>query len=92
MLNNDLLIVTGALVGSSGGDPTIGHRRATLTNRNFLSVIAGDFGTDGGAPAAAGAVQPAGREVRRPDPWRRAAELLRDAKSVIVRPELRHVR
>ena len=83
MLSNDLLIVVGALVGSSGA--ILSYIMCAAMNRNFISVIAGGFGTDGGAPAAAGgAVQPAG-EVN-PISAAETAELLRDAKSVIVVP------
>jgi len=82
MLNNDLLIVTGALVGSSGA--ILSYIMCRAMNRHFLSVIAGGFGTDSGAPAAAGAVQPAGEvnPILAPE----TAELLREAKSVIIVP------
>jgi len=81
MLNNDLLIVTGALVGSSGA--ILSYIMCRAMNRNFLSVIAGGFGTGGGAPASAGA-QPAG-EVH-PISAPETAELLRAAKNVIIVP------
>jgi NAD(P) transhydrogenase subunit beta len=84
MLSNDLLIVVGALVGSSGA--ILSYIMCAAMNRNFLSVIAGGFGTEGGAPAAAGggAAQPAG-EVN-PISAVETAELLRESKSVIVVP------
>jgi NAD(P) transhydrogenase subunit beta len=81
MLSNDLLIVTGALVGSSGA--ILSYIMCRAMNRNFISVIAGGFGTEGGAPAAAGA-QPAG-EVS-PISAAETAELLREAKNVIIVP------
>ena len=81
MLSNDLLIVTGALVGSSGA--ILSYIMCRAMNRNFISVIAGGFGTGGGQVAAAGA-QPAG-EVS-PISAVETAELLREAKSVIIVP------
>ncbi|MCC7259223.1 MAG: Re/Si-specific NAD(P)(+) transhydrogenase subunit beta [Gammaproteobacteria bacterium] len=82
MLSNDLLIVTGALVGSSGA--ILSYIMCRAMNRNFVSVIAGGFGTgEGAAPAAAGA-QPAG-EVTAISAVETAG-LLRDAKQVIIVP------
>ena len=85
MLSNDLLIVTGALVGSSGA--ILSYIMCNAMNRNFLSVIAGGFGSDGGSPAPAaggGAVEPAGEVT--PILAAETAELLRDAKNVIIVP------
>ncbi|TAK41716.1 MAG: Re/Si-specific NAD(P)(+) transhydrogenase subunit beta [Betaproteobacteria bacterium] len=83
MLNNDLLIVTGALVGSSGA--ILSYIMCRAMNRHFIAVIAGGFGTEGGTPAAAsGGAQPAGEVVPILAP--ETAELLRDAKNVIIVP------
>ncbi len=83
MLNNDLLIVTGALVGSSGA--ILSYIMCRAMNRNFFSVIAGGFGTGGGkASATSGGVQPAGEVVSISAV--ETAELLREAKSVIIVP------
>ncbi|OFZ88082.1 MAG: NAD(P) transhydrogenase subunit beta [Betaproteobacteria bacterium RBG_16_64_18] len=82
MLNNDLLIVTGALVGSSGA--ILSYIMCRAMNRHFISVIAGGFGTEGGTPAAAGGAQPAG-EVN-PILAAETAELLRESKNVIIVP------
>ncbi|MBK6806341.1 MAG: Re/Si-specific NAD(P)(+) transhydrogenase subunit beta [Betaproteobacteria bacterium] len=82
MLSNDLLIVTGALVGSSGA--ILSYIMCSAMNRNFISVIAGGFGTDSSAPAPAGAAQPAGEVT--PITAAETAELLRESKSVIIVP------
>lgn len=85
MLSNDLLIVTGALVGSSGA--ILSYIMCRAMNRQFLSVIAGGFGSDSGAPAAKsgdGAAQPAGEVT--PISAVETAELLREAKNVIIVP------
>jgi NAD(P) transhydrogenase subunit beta len=81
MLSNDLLIVTGALVGSSGA--ILSYIMCRAMNRHFLAVIAGGFGTEGGSPASAGA-QPAGEVF--PISAVETAELLRNAKNVIIVP------
>ncbi|HYC38277.1 MAG TPA: Re/Si-specific NAD(P)(+) transhydrogenase subunit beta [Usitatibacter sp.] len=82
MLSNDLLIVTGALVGSSGA--ILSYIMCRAMNRKFLSVIAGGFGGDAAPAASAAAAQPAGEVVPVSAP--EAAELLREAKSVIIVP------
>ncbi|MDR6156164.1 NAD(P) transhydrogenase subunit beta [Acidovorax delafieldii] len=83
MLSNDLLIVTGALVGSSGA--ILSYIMCNAMNRNFISVIAGGFGSGAGAPAKKGDVaEPQGEVV--PVAAAETAELLRDAKSVIIVP------
>ncbi|HEX2544664.1 MAG TPA: Re/Si-specific NAD(P)(+) transhydrogenase subunit beta [Ramlibacter sp.] len=82
MLSNDLLIVVGALVGSSGA--ILSYIMCRAMNRNFFSVIAGGFGTASGAPAAGAGAQPAG-EVQ-PIGAVETAELLRESRSVIIVP------
>ena len=83
MLSNDLLIVIGALVGSSGA--ILSYIMCNAMNRSFISVIAGGFGTTAAAPKAAGdASEPVG-EVS-PILAAETAELLREAKNVIVVP------
>jgi NAD(P) transhydrogenase subunit beta len=82
MLSNDLLIVVGALVGSSGA--ILSYIMCRAMNRNFISVIAGGFGTGGGTPAAAGGAQPAGEVT--PISAVETAELLRESKNVIIVP------
>ena len=78
MLSNDLLIVTGALVGSSGA--ILSYIMCRAMNRHFLSVIAGGFGTGSGGEAAAieGEVQPIDAEE--------TAQLLQAAKNIMIIP------
>lgn len=80
MLNNDLLIVVGALVGSSGA--ILSYIMCRAMNRRFVAVIAGGFGTSGGT-AAAGSGE-AG-EVISIDA-EEAANLLSAAKEVMIIP------
>ena len=78
MLSNDLLIVTGALVGSSGA--ILSYIMCRAMNRQFLSVIAGGFGTASGGEAAVveGEVQPIGAEE--------TAQLLLSSKNIMIIP------
>jgi H+-translocating NAD(P) transhydrogenase subunit beta len=83
MLGNDLLIVIGALVGSSGA--ILSYIMCRAMNRNFISVIAGGFGGGAPAPAAAGgAAQPQGEVT--PISAVETAELLKEAKNVVIVP------
>ncbi len=79
MLGNDLLIVTGALVGSSGA--ILSYIMCRAMNRRFLAVISGGFGT---AKRAAAGPAEAG-EVRSIDAYS-VAQLLRDSKKVVIVP------
>ena len=79
MLSNDLLIVTGALVGSSGA--ILSYIMCRAMNRKFLAVIAGGFGTSGGTMVEGeeqGEVVPVSAEE--------TAELLKNAARVIIVP------
>ena len=80
MLSNDLLIVTGALVGSSGA--ILSYIMCRAMNRKFLAVIAGGFGTSGGSSAAAGEEQ---GEVVAVDSTETAV-MLESAKEVMIVP------
>lgn len=79
MLGNDLLIVTGALVGSSGAILSIIMCKAM--NRSFISVIFGGFGET----AAAGAAKPMEGEVTALN-HEEVAQLLKEAKSLVIVP------
>ncbi|MEP6669654.1 MAG: Re/Si-specific NAD(P)(+) transhydrogenase subunit beta [Chthoniobacter sp.] len=83
MLDNDLLIITGALVGSSGA--ILSYIMCHAMNRSFISVILGGFGADeGAAPAARASGEPQG-EVTPISPSD-TATLLEDARSVVIIP------
>ena len=83
MLGNDLLIITGALVGSSGA--ILSYIMCKAMNRSFVSVIFGGFGADeGAAPAKSKSGEPQG-EVTSVTASETAA-LLRDAKQVVIVP------
>ena len=81
MLSNDLLIVVGALVGSSGAILSFIMCRAM--NRNFISVIAGGFGTGTGA-VATGTVEDQGEVVS--IETHEVASLLENAKEIMIIP------
>ena len=81
MLNNDLLIVTGALVGSSGA--ILSYIMCRAMNRKFLNVIAGGFGTGGGS-VAAGDSEIEGEVVA--IDASETASLLANAKEVMIIP------
>lgn len=79
-LHNSAMIITGALVGSSGA--ILSYIMCRAMNRSFISVIAGGFGTDGGS---------SGGEAKEQRPWKRgsaedAAFLMQQAEQVIIVP------
>ncbi|QVM85998.1 NAD(P)(+) transhydrogenase (Re/Si-specific) subunit beta [Novosphingobium decolorationis] len=81
-LHNTAMIITGALVGSSGA--ILSYIMCKAMNRSFVSVIAGGFGADAGSAAGEGGA----KEQR---PWKRgsaedAAFLMKEAESVIIIP------
>ncbi|MCJ2186109.1 NAD(P)(+) transhydrogenase (Re/Si-specific) subunit beta [Novosphingobium beihaiensis] len=80
-LHNTAMIVTGALVGSSGA--ILSYIMCKAMNRSFISVIAGGFGADAGSAG--------GGEAREQRPWKRgssedAAFLMKEAENVIIIP------
>ena len=80
-LHNTAMIITGALVGSSGA--ILSYIMCKAMNRSFISVIAGGFGADAGGAGDGGT-----KEQR---PWKRgsaedAAFLMKEAENVIIIP------
>ena len=78
MLANDLLIVTGALVGSSGA--ILSYIMCKAMNRSFISVIAGGFGQE--VVISSDVEQGEHRETNAEE----VAEMLKNSKSVIITP------
>jgi len=82
MLSNDLLIITGALVGSSGA--ILSYIMCRGMNRSFISVIAGGFGVEEGTVAITSKEN--GGEEARSTSYEETADILSSAKQVIVVP------
>ncbi len=80
MLSNDLLIVVGALVGSSGA--ILSFIMCKAMNRSFVSVILGGFGAEGGTVATVDRDYGEHREVSAGE----VAEMLREARNVVIAP------
>lgn len=80
MLSNDLLIVTGALVGSSGA--ILSYIMCKAMNRSFISVIAGGFGQTDAKQSSGEEEQDEYREINAED----VADLLRNSSSVVITP------
>ncbi|GIG36629.1 Re/Si-specific NAD(P)(+) transhydrogenase subunit beta [Cellulomonas pakistanensis] len=83
MLDNDLLIVTGALVGSSGA--ILSYLMCRAMNRSFVSVILGGFGAEGGTVASSSAADGSHgthTEIEAAE----VAELLKSASTVVITP------
>jgi NAD(P) transhydrogenase subunit beta len=81
MLSNDLLIITGALVGSSGA--ILSYIMCQAMNRSFLSVILGGFGAaEGTAPAAGAAAAGPVKSITGSE----TAHLLLESRSIIIVP------
>lgn len=80
MLSNNLLIVTGALVGSSGA--ILSYIMCRAMNRSFISVILGGFGAEGGTVSATAQDYGEHREVQAAE----VAEMLKNAGSVVITP------
>ena len=82
MLSNDLLIITGALVGSSGA--ILSYIMCRAMNRSIFNVILGGFGAEAPKAGAGAAVTPAGKVTE--TTVEQVAELLLAARSVIIVP------
>ena len=82
MLNNDLLIITGALVGSSGA--ILSYIMCRAMNRSFISVILGGFGEGSGAQTNSAVKKEVGEAVA--TNVEEVADLLLNAKNVIIAP------
>ena len=82
MLSNDLLIITGALVGSSGA--ILSYIMCNAMNRSFISVILGGFGEGSNSSASKGSQAPQGEAT--PTTVEETAELLSNAKSIVIVP------
>ena len=80
MLSNDLLIVVGALVGSSGA--ILSYLMCRAMNRSFISVILGGFGTEGGTVSSSAGEVGEHHETTAAE----VADLLSTARSVVITP------
>jgi H+-translocating NAD(P) transhydrogenase subunit beta len=80
MLKNDLLIITGALVGSSGA--ILSYIMCKAMNRSLANVIFGGFGTAGGSAAIASEIEGSITETSADE----VAEELKEAKEVMIVP------
>ena len=80
MLKNDLLIITGALVGSSGA--ILSYIMCKAMNRSLVNVIFGGFGTDGGGSGNGGEIEGSITETSSEE----VATELKEAKEVMIVP------
>jgi NAD(P) transhydrogenase subunit beta len=82
MLSNDLLIITGALVGSSGA--ILSYIMCKAMNRSIWNVVLGGFGAEAPKPAAGAAAAPQGKVTEATT--EQVAELLSSARNVVIVP------